>query len=363
VRYRKTDNSQTDKRGFSTKRDAELFLASVEVAKAKGEWVDPTLSRATVSAWSPTWLASHADLKPTTRAAYEWILTKHIGPKWGATPLISVTHAGVQAWVTDLGTRYAPATVRKVHVVFSGLMNYAVRDRRIPRNPCDDVRLPRLKGSERAYLSHEQVAELAELAEPYKTLIFFLAYTGLRWGEAAALKVKRVDTLKCRLDVAEAITEVGGKVVWGTPKNHERRSVPFPAFLVEMLAEQCAGKGREDLLFTTKRGMLLRGSNFRTSFFDAAALEFAGRHPELPKVTPHALRHTAASLAISAGASVLSVQRMLGHASAAMTLDVYSDLFDDDLDAVADALDARARLTVVGKTWAEPVSRASARKA
>jgi integrase len=71
----------------------------------------------------------------------------------------------------------------------------------------------------------------------------------------------------------------------------------------------------------------------------------------LPKITPHSLRHTAASLAISAGATVLAVQRMLGHASAAMTLDVYSDLFDDDLDAVADALDARARTTLVGKSW------------
>jgi integrase len=61
-------------------------------------------------------------------------------------------------------------------------------------------------------------------------------------------------------------------------------------------------------------------------------------------VTPHDLRHTAASLAVSAGANVKAVQRMLGHASAAMTLDVYADLFDDDLEAVATALhDARAR--------------------
>jgi integrase len=352
VRYRKPDNSQTDKRGFKTKREAELFLASVEVSKAKGEWVDPTLSRATVEAWSPTWLASHSDLKPSTRAAYEWILTKYILPQWGSTPLVAVTHAGVQGWVTQLGTSYAPSTVRKIHVIFSGLMNYAVRDRRIPRNPCDDVRLPRIKGSDRAYLSHDQVAELAALAKPYDSLVFFLAYTGLRWGEMAALKVKRVDMLRRRLDVAEAITEVGGVVVWGTPKNHERRSVPFPSFLVDMLAAQCEGKGREDPLFTTERGMLLRSSNFRNTYFNPAALEFGERHPEIPKVTPHALRHTAASLAISAGASVLSVQRMLGHASAAMTLDVYSDLFDDDLDAVASALDDKARQTDVGKTWA-----------
>ena len=72
----------------------------------------------------------------------------------------------------------------------------------------------------------------------------------------------------------------------------------------------------------------------------------------VPRVTPHDLRHSAASLAVSAGANVKAVQRMLGHASAAMTLDVYADLFDDDLEAVATALnDARARKSV-GKMWA-----------
>jgi integrase len=62
----------------------------------------------------------------------------------------------------------------------------------------------------------------------------------------------------------------------------------------------------------------------------------------VPRLTPHDLRHTAASLAISAGAKVKAVQRMLGHASAAMTLDTYADLFDEDLDAVAIALHAAA---------------------
>jgi integrase len=69
-------------------------------------------------------------------------------------------------------------------------------------------------------------------------------------------------------------------------------------------------------------------------------------------MTLHDLRHTAASLAISAGANVKAVQRMLAHASAAMTLDVYSDLFDDDLNAVSDRLDEAYQRSVVGKMWA-----------
>jgi hypothetical protein len=75
-------------------------------------------------------------------------------------------------------------------------------------------------------------------------------------------------------------------------------------------------------------------------------------HPDLVPLVPHDLRHTAASLAISAGANVKAVQKMLGHASAAMTLDVYADLFDDDLDAVGEALSAAGAPEVVGKMWA-----------
>ena len=81
----------------------------------------------------------------------------------------------------------------------------------------------------------------------------------------------------------------------------------------------------------------LRNHAFRKGWFDPASTEVG-----LDGLTPHELRHTAASLAVSSGAHVKAVQRMLGHASAAMTLDTYADLFDDDLDTVATALNASA---------------------
>jgi len=120
---------------------------------------------------------------------------------------------------------------------------------------------------------------------------------------------------------------------------------------LKRLRNRVEDKKPDDLVFPSPKGDVLRNGNFRRRRFDAAVEKLQENYPELPKITPHSLRHTAASLAISAGATVLAVQRMLGHASAAMTLDVYSDLFDDDLDAVAEALDARARATAVGQTW------------
>lgn len=129
------------------------------------------------------------------------------------------------------------------------------------------------------------------------------------------------------------MVEVGGKLVTGTPKTHQRRSVQIPGFLVDELSETVDRRARDQLVFTGPRGGPLRARNFRRDVFNRAAASIAR-----PKLTPHDLRHTAASLAISAGASVKSVQRLLGHRSAAMTLDVYSGPFEDDLDTVAERL-------------------------
>ena len=141
---------------------------------------------------------------------------------------------------------------------------------------------------------------------------------------------------------------VKGEVIIGTPKTYKRRSVPFPAFLGSSLAVASAGRGADDLVFADERGRpLVTPTTRQHSWFDRALAD-----ANLSPMTIHDLRHTAASLAISAGANVKAVQKMLGHASAAMTLDVYTDLFDDDLDAVADRLNQAAVSADVVKMWA-----------
>ena len=137
----------------------------------------------------------------------------------------------------------------------------------------------------------------------------------------------------------------------GTPKAHKHRSVPLPEFLLPYLARQCEGKGRDELLFPDDDGGHLKSPHPESGWFGKAVAASG-----VPRVPPHDLRHTAASLAVSAGANVKAVQRMLGHASAAMTLDIYADLFDDDLEAVATALDQARSRTVwpkCGHGWAK----------
>jgi len=152
-----------------------------------------------------------------------------------------------------------------------------------------------------------------------------------------SLRVRDLDLDRRRVLVSANVVEISGRLQADTPKNHRVRSVPVPRFLTPALPNLVAGHDLDALVFTTKTGKQLRNSNFRHHVFDAA-VERAGLQP----LTPHDLRDTAASLAVAAGANVKVVQRMLGHASAAMTLDIYAGLFDGDLDAVADRLDEAA---------------------
>lgn len=137
-----------------------------------------------------------------------------------------------------------------------------------------------------------------------------------------------------RFNVEENAVLVGWKIYVGTPKTHEKRSVPYPARLAPLIDAACAGKGLDSLLFGNGVTHMKNETDDR-GWFATAVRRAQKIDPLLPRLTLQDLRHTAASLAISSGANVKAVQRMLGHAAAAMTLDTYADLFDDDLDAVA----------------------------
>ena len=130
-------------------------------------------------------------------------------------------------------------------------------------------------------------------------------------------------------------------------KGRRSRSVPVPEFVLQDLSRLCTGKSNEDLIFPGPGGCYPARPHSGDGWF-AAALRRAG----LPTITVHDLRHSCASLAVSAGVNVLALQRMLGHGSAKVTLDVYADLFDSDLDDVAAHLHAHHAQETVGTSWA-----------
>ncbi|ETT24958.1 integrase family protein [Rhodococcus rhodochrous ATCC 21198] len=353
VRYMKPDGSQGSKSGFTTAEAARDWASRVEVKKSDGEYIDPRHGRRTVDELAPAWLAAKkSKLKPSAYGPLESAWRIHVQPRWGHRQLASIEVSDVEEWVTELVTEVrdprnpdvvlkksaSATTVIRAHSVLAGILDRAVRDRKLAANKARDVEnLPRKTPKRKIYLTHEQVAAMAEAAGQWGTLVHLLAYCGLRWGEAVGLRVSDLDMLRRRVNVSRNAVQVGARIALGTTKSNKPRSIPIPRFLLEELAEQVRGKPRDALVFPGPDGDYLRRPNSERGWFRAAA-----RKAGADELTPHDLRHTAASLAVSAGANVKAVQRMLGHESAALTLDVYADLFDDDLDSVADALD-RAR--------------------
>ncbi len=340
VRYRKPNGSQTDKRGFKTKREATAFLATVEVGKSRGTYLDPSEGNRTVTDFAQAWLDGHlATLKASSQNVMKTTWRVHVEPEWGTRKVSSIKPSEVSAWLgrltqgTDDKKGLAAQTVRRCAFVLSLVLDRALLDGAIPANPARGLRLPAKTKKPAVYLSHLQVENLAaDSSEP--DLIRFLAYTGLRWGEAAALRVKHLELAKNRIRVEDNVVLVAGEYKYGSPKSGASRTVPVPDFVCFTLRRLAKGRPQDAFVFGTDTEPIAR-PHAKYSWFANAVRKAMSEDDSFPRVTPHDLRHTAASLAVSAGANVKAVQRMLGHASAAMTLDVYADLFEDDLDVVA----------------------------
>lgn len=342
ARYRGPDGKHHSQ-AFDKKRDAVEHGREMERQVRAMTWTDPRRAKITVGEWAKHWIGT-LSVKPKTLDGYESLLRSVILPRWADVRLDQVTLTEIRKWLAGMegvsGRLLSPSRRRGAYRVLSALLDAAVEDGRLPRNPARPATgraafLP--KGGKQKlhrFLTHDELHRLAEAVEPhYRAFVLVLGYTGLRWGEATALRVRNVDMLRGRISVEGAVSEVHGELIYGTTKTHATRQVSVPGFLREDLARLMEGKGRDDLLFTTPAGAPLRSQNFSRRVFQPAVAR-AG----LERLTPHDLRHTAASLAIASGATVKAVQRMLGHSSAAMTLDVYSGLFDDELDGVADRL-------------------------
>jgi integrase len=326
-------------KSFRRRIDADRWLAG-EVGKVDaGAWVDPAAGEVLVAEWAAAWVAGLHSLKPKTAAGYESLLRSRVLPTFGAFQLRQVSAAAIRAWLAAmLDEGLSPARARQARQVLGAMLGQAVADGILVSNPVDRVKAPTVRPRRQAFLTADEVEALAAACEDRQrgagALVYLLAWSGLRWGEAVALRWSSIDTARRRVRVNASATEVSGRLEWGSPKTHEARSVIVPRFVVDRLGP----KGEPDaLVFTAPKGGPLRTSNFRTAVW-LPAVEAAGLRSDL---VPHDLRDTAAALMISAGASIKAVQRALGHASAAMTLDIYGGLFEDDLEDLADRLEAR----------------------
>lgn len=165
--------------------------------------------------------------------------------------------------------------------------------------------MPRKVRNKRNYLTSVQVELLAKhafnLSPEYATIVYLLPYTRLRSGEAIGLRVSSLDMLRRHMRVEENTVLVDSKIEVGTPNTHENRSVSFARFLSELLARAYEGKSLNELVLGKGDVHFRRPPNVR-GWFDRTLKAARAQDNGFPRATPHDLRHTAASLAISSGA-------------------------------------------------------------
>jgi integrase len=326
---------------FERRTDADRWLAGVETDIERGAWIDPGLGEVSVEEWGKRWLtAARPHLKVKTFAGYEALFANKIVPAFGKRPLATLRPIMVSEWVASMsGEGASPSRVRQSYRLLSQIMKSAVDNGLIPVNPCRGLRLPRMPATEPRIVSQDEVARLVrEMAAPYDALVMVLAYAGLRIGEAFALRRRSVDLKAGTVIVSESLAELGGRHVFDTPKNHQRRVVALPGFVVEALCPLVEALPTGDaLLFVTKRsGRPLHYAAWRETYFDPAA-ERAG----LADLTPHALRASHATW-VAEEHGIMAAAARLGHAHASVTTRHYARTIDGR-DAEVDAAFDRRR--------------------
>lgn len=328
---------------FDRKIDAERWLRHQLSSIDRGDWIDPALRRTQFGELADRWLSTIAGLRPKTRANYESLLRHRVLPRFGELELAQINRVTAREWLAGLqATGLSASRTRQARQVLSSILELAVDGGYLAANPARGINVQGGQEREILHLDAAQVRGLIDAAEELRPgsglLVQILAYGGLRWGEAVAIRRGRCGLLRSKLIIRESLSEVRGHLYFGPTKTHKDRVIVLPKFLRDGLAAHLAvhvPAEPDALVFTSPKGEPLRISNWRRRVWRPAC-ELAGM-PDSLRI--HDLRHRAASLLVSAGANVKVVQRHLGHSTATQTLDRYAHLFTEDLEAVADRLD------------------------
>jgi integrase len=324
---------------FAKMRDAKVFMAEVEVAVERGEYLDPKRASITLDEWSAIWLKSRVGVRPNTKARDASSIRNHLLPHLGHLRLAEIGFDHVQTWVQTLDDEgLAPATVRKTHQIAAQILEFGVKARRIGWNPARGVELPRSTIAVARYITASEIDLLADtIKSRFRMLVLLGGYCGMRWGEAAGLQLEQIDLLHRRVIIDRTLTETSGHLQIGLPKTQSSaRQISMPSFMVNEIESHLVSfpPGVEGHLVTSAGGGLLRRSNFRRREWLPAVAE-----ARLSPLRYHDLRHSHVALLIAQGEHPKLIADRLGHASPTVTMGIYGHLFPGLDEEAADRLD------------------------
>jgi integrase len=261
-------------------------------------------------------------------------LRLHILPAFGALSLASLTRARVETWAKALDL--APSSVHTVHATLSAVLNAAVEDGRIPRNPASGAHLPEVTGSPLVPLEPTQIHQLAEaVPEPLYAAVILAAGTGLRQGELFGLTKSSVDFLRRELHVRQQLVSPskGAPVLAPVKEKNSIRIIGLSDVVLDALSAHLAsfGTGPEGVIFHLDGRLVSRSTG-------AKAISRAGHAVGMSSAGWHQTRHYHASMLLSQGVSPAYVAERLGH-SVETLLRVYAHALPRDDDRVRALVD------------------------
>ena len=336
VRYKariKSRGRQVATRRFTRRGDAVAWEQDQLTRLRHGDWIDPRRGRVSMFVVAEAWLLTRDGVKRRTRETDALTWARYIQPTFGTRTVASITAAEVSEWAAQLvASGLSAGTARRALATFRGILGHAVADDRLIRNVAAAAKQPR-GGAVRegqALTFAEVEALTAACRGRYADLVMVLAFTGLRWGELAGLQIgDRVAVPGPGLRVQRAVLAGGGAgdLFVDTLKTNRARTVPLPGTTAEIIERWSGDRDFSQWIFPSTTGTALSENNWKRMIAWTEAKRAIGR----PTLRVHDLRHTAASIWLGAGADAKVVQRVLGHATASLTLDLYGHLMDNNL--------------------------------
>lgn len=352
ARYRGPDGlMRPADRTFRAKTDADIWLTRKEAEILSGDWIDPDAGKQLLTGYGAAWIEERPNLRPKTIRLYSYLFRLHIAPHFEGQALAEINDAKVRRWRKKLlDSGLSTVTTAKAYRLLKAILNTAVDDGVIRRNPCRIKGAGQEESPERSPLTITDVYALADAIHPrYRALVLLGTFASLRLAELAALRLGDVDLDACIIRVdRQLIEQQGGGSVFGPPKSRAgRRIVPFPAMIQAELRihlERVTGDQADVLVFTSPAGTPMRHSNFyRRAWLPAVAK--AG----LSGVHFHDLRHTGNTFTADAGANLRELMDRMGHSSTRAAL-IYQHSSSERQRTLADAVGEAAR-AALQKAW------------